>query len=188
MKYFCAFILILAFLSCGEEKIHPKPPTYLRTEMPEPVYTRYTPDCPYSFELNEAYLIREVAIGEQTTCHRDINLGKLNGMIHFSYIDMEDDLATYINYANDKVDEHKVKATAIESVKMIRPEDRVYGTLFELKGNVASPFQFYLTDSTDRFVSGVVYFNSAPNYDSLKPSLDYLKRDIEKLMDSFKWK
>lgn len=108
--------------------------------------------------------------------------------MHLSFLKMKEPLASYINYANDKVDEHKLKATAIEDKNFINKEDRVFGTLFELQGDVASPFQFYLTDSTSKFVSGVVYFNSRPNYDSLKPTLDYLKVDLLKMIESFKWK
>ena len=100
---------------------------------------------------------------------------------------MIEPVATYINFANDKVDEHKLKATAIEDQQLIFPGKKVYGTFFELQGDVASPFQFYLTDSTSKFVSGVVYFNSRPNYDSLKPTLDYLKIDLLKLVNSFEW-
>ena len=37
-------------------------------------------------------------------------------------------------------------------------------------------------------VSGVVYFNSSPNYDSLRPSLEYLKVDLLQMVNSFKWK
>jgi gliding motility-associated lipoprotein GldD len=100
---------------------------------------------------------------------------------------MVEPVATYINFANDKVDEHKLKATAIEDQQLIFPNKKVYGTFFELQGDVASPFQFYLTDSTSKFVSGVVYFNTRPNYDSLKPTLDYLKIDLLKLVNSFEW-
>ena len=97
-------------------------------------------------------------------------------------------LSEYVNFANDKVDEHKVKASAIEDSKIIREKDSVFCTFFQLQGDVASPFQFYITDSTSKFVSGVVYFNSAPNYDSIRPSLDYLKIDLEHLINTFKWK
>ena len=63
----------------------------------------------------------------------------------------------------------------------------VFGALFQLDGDVATPFQFYLTDSTERFVYGEVLFNSSPNYDSIKPSLNYLKKDLEQLLETFKW-
>ncbi len=193
MKHIAFLYLIISalfFTSCGDsEQAVPKPPSYLRIEMPEHSYAWYEPDCPYRFKLSEAYQVRDVRDPDGAlTCHKDISLGKLNGVMHFSYIKMQEPLAAYVNFSNDKVDEHQIKATAIRDKQIIRPEARVYGTFFELQGDVASPFQFYLTDSTENFASGVVYFNSVPNYDSLKPSLDYLKEDLEELLNSFEWK
>ena len=173
--------------SCDDKPPIPKPPTYLRSDFPKHSYKRTNLDCPYSFELSEIYTYTPVMQNGERSCHLDINLGQLNGVINFSYIEMEHPLKDYIDYALAKVDEHKVKADAIDDSHIIRPDAHVYGTFFELKGEVASPFQFYLTDSTNRFVSGVVYFNSRPNYDSLRPSLDYLKEDLMRLMNTFEW-
>ena len=100
---------------------------------------------------------------------------------------MDTSLAAYVNYAIDKVEEHKIKATAIKDTNIIRPDSKVYGTFFALEGNVATPFQFYLTDSTSNFMSGVVYFNSVPNYDSIKPVLDFVKKDILHLLKTTEW-
>jgi gliding motility-associated lipoprotein GldD len=179
----------IVIASCGEDMPIPKPPTYLRTDFPEHTYKRLDVGCPYSFELSNAYNYAPVMENGNRTCHLDINLGKLNGVMHFSYIDMTYPLKDYIEYALAKVEEHEVKADAInDDLRIIRPDDRVFGTFFELKGDVASPFQFYLTDSTDRFVTGVIYFNAAPNYDSLRPSLDYLKKDLMHLLETFEWR
>ena len=62
-----------------------------------------------------------------------------------------------------------------------------YGMLYEVEGNAASQAQFYLTDSTDHFITGSVYFNSLPNYDSIVPAANYLKQDIKHLMESLQW-
>lgn len=181
-------VLICWFIQACEDKAPiPKPPTYLRSDFPAHSYKRTNLDCPYSFELSEIYTYTPVMQNGEKSCHLDINLGQLNGVINFSYIEMEHPLKDYIDYALAKVDEHKVKADAIDDNQIIRPDAHVYGTFFELKGEVASPFQFYLTDSTNRFVSGVVYFNSRPNYDSLRPSLNYLKEDLMRLMNTFEW-
>ena len=184
--------LILASLTlsaCSSEEIPiPKPATFLNIELPAHSYKKYNESCPYQFDISTLYEIRSVKEGDKMTCHKDISLGKLNGTLHFSYIIMDKPLKDYINYAIDKVDEHKIKATDIVDNQIIKSKDKVYGTFFELKGDVASPFQFYLTDSISRFVSGVVYMNARPNYDSIKPSLDYIKKDINRLMSSFKWK
>lgn len=178
----------LILLACTEKIPVPKPPLYLRTDFPDHEYSLFNDDCPYKFELAKIYTAKSIQQGNQPTCHKDIDLGPLNGVINFSYIDMTESLAAYVNYANDKVGEHKIKATGIESENFIYPERRVFGTLFKLQGDVATPFQFYLTDSTGNFVSGVVYFNSVPNYDSLRPSLDYLEKDLYHLISTFEWK
>jgi len=189
MKIIKIFIFFLLVASCGQDEITiPKPPTYLRLNLPKHSYVNFTDNCPYSFDASTLFKVEKVEEKSVETCHKDIQLGALNGIIHFSYIDMVEPLSRYVNYSNDKVDEHKIKATSIEDVKILRPKDRVFGTFFELKGDVATPFQFYLTDSTSRFVSGVVYFNSAPNYDSLRPSIEYLKVDLMRMVNTFKWK
>jgi gliding motility-associated lipoprotein GldD len=188
MKRFLIIALLLTACS-GEEIAIPKPPTYLRLELPDHSYMKYKSNCGYSFDAPKIFTVKDVVDSAgNMLCHKDIDLGPLNAMIHFSYIDMIEPVSRYVNYANDKVDEHKLKATAIEDQRIIKPSKRVFGTFFELQGDVASPFQFYLTDSTNRFVSGVVYFNSRPNYDSLKPSLDYLKKDLMQMINSFQWK
>ena len=184
-------IASLAFVaSCSEDVPVPKPPTFLRLDLPAHKYQTFQePSCGYRFEIPAIYKVKSVTDDQgRAGCNKDIDLGPLNGVMFFSFIEMDKPVGDYINYAINKVDEHKVKATAIEDEQIIRPKDRVYGTFFELKGDVASPFQFYLTDSTNHFVSGVVYFNKAPNYDSLRPSLEYLKTDVKQLLNSFKWK
>ena len=189
MKKLIQLITIgLIAIGCKEELSIPKPPTYLRLDLPGHSYKRYRAACGYSFDAAEVFQIRDVVdTTGKVMCHKDINMPNLNAVMHFSYIPMVEPLSTYVNFANDKVDEHKLKATAIEDRQVINAKNKVYGTFFELQGDVASPFQFYLTDSSTRFVSGVVYFNSRPNYDSLRPSLDYLKIDLIRMMESFKW-
>lgn len=189
MKFVYFSILLIGLLSCTDNTLYiPKPPSYLRLNLPEHTYSVFNDNCPYTFEISDSYTVKAVSSQDGPTCHKDIDLGPLNGVMHFSYIEMSEPLSTYVNFANDKVGDHKLKATGIKDKQIIRPEDHVYGTFFALEGDVASPFQFYLTDSVNTFVSGVVYFNSTPNYDSLKPSLDYLQVDLDHLMSTFKWK
>ncbi|MCO5258982.1 MAG: hypothetical protein M9916_02445 [Crocinitomicaceae bacterium] len=189
MKNYLLLIVVAVLTNaCKEQLPIPKPPLYLRSDLPKHEYVKYTDNCPYDFEVSKLYKVNAVIENGTTTCHKEIDLGPLNGLISFSYIDMKEPLSVYVNYSNDKVGEHKIKATGIESENYISKEKKVYGTFFKLQGDVATPFQFYLTDSVKNFVNGVVYFNSRPNYDSLRPSLDYLEQDLIHMINTFEWK
>ncbi|RYM32556.1 hypothetical protein ERX46_14895 [Brumimicrobium glaciale] len=181
-----ALLGLFLIASCNNDKnFVPKPSTFLELNFPERTYEIFTDSCGYSFNKPSYFNVQNV---EGSTCNRDVKLTKLNGTLHLSRIEMDTSLAVYVNYAIDKVGEHKVKATAILDTSFIRNDARVFGTLFELQGNVASPFQFYLTDSTSRFISGVVYFNTLPNYDSIKPTLDFVKSDLYEFMNTLEWR
>ena len=65
---------------------------------------------------------------------------------------------------------------------------KVFGSLFLLEGNSASPVQFLLTDSASHFLRGALYFDCRPNADSLAPAIDYLRQDVIELMQTFRWR
>lgn len=177
-------LIIFALFSCdGKKTFIPKPNTYLKIEFPKREYVVHEDECDFSLEMPSYFEIEKI----KNSCNRDIHFKDLNGTLHLSYIKMDTTLSAYVNYALDKIDEHKVKATAIYDSVFINNETKVYGTFFELQGNVASPFQFYLTDSTSIFMNGVVYFNTRPNYDSIKPVLEFVKQDLYKIMSTAEW-
>lgn len=186
-KYLILTLAFFTLLSCEEEMYIPKPPTYLRIDLPNHDYENYQSDCSYEFNLSKVYTIEDVPDEEVSSCNKRVDLGPLNGMAFLRYWKIEEPLAYYINNANDEIDRHKIKATNIVDKRIIRSEDRVFGTVFELQGDVATPYQFYLTDSTNHFIYCEVLFNSTPNYDSLKPSLEYFRADLDELIQSFKW-
>ena len=66
--------------------------------------------------------------------------------------------------------------------------DKVYGVFTEVKGDVASQAQFYVTDSINHFLTGSLYFYAKPNYDSILPAVDYLGKDIRHIMETIQWK
>jgi gliding motility-associated lipoprotein GldD len=187
MKAILIIVGVLLMVACTEESYTPKPPTYLRLELPEPTYSKYDDSCAYNFNLSQLYEVTNAPDQMEGTCHKRIDLGPLNGMAYIRYWDMSQPLAFYVNSANDEIDKHKLKADNIINETIIRPDDRVFGSFFELQGDVATPFQFYLTDSTTRFLYCEVLFNSTPNYDSLRPTLDYLKRDLDEFVNTLDW-
>ena len=73
-------------------------------------------------------------------------------------------------------------------MNLVNKEKDVYGTSFEIRGDVACNYLFYLTDSTSNYFAGSLYFETVPNYDSLQPVLDYVIEDIEHMINTFEWK
>lgn len=184
-----SFLLGLLFLlvACGnDELLIPRPIANLRVEFPERQYAPLELDCPYEFEL--ASYMTAVPPNQENPCHQDIGLGQFNGMLHLSYVPIENNLPGLIGYSIDKVREHQVKASAIQDSMIFNPEQRVYGTFYEFYGNAATPFQFHFTDSVNHFIRGTVYFNATPNFDSIYPVLQYIKTDLVHLIGSNKWR
>ncbi|MEY4141260.1 MAG: hypothetical protein RL110_631 [Bacteroidota bacterium] len=181
------------FLDGDKDKpLVPKPPCFLRTNLPAHQYFKYSVKndlVSYSFDLSKHYaMVANESNGK--TSFQKFDLGPLNGSLYFYAIrfDRQDSLNKLINRANAEVDQHKIKADRIDFKQFINRDNKVYGTFFQLKGDVATNYQFYLTDSSARFVRGEVLMNCRPNYDSLRPTLDYLGLDMERMLQSFRWK
>ncbi len=60
--------------------------------------------------------------------------------------------------------------------------------VYKVEGDAASSTQFYVTDSTTHFLSGSVYFKTKPNYDSILPAIEYLNKDVQRLIETLRWK
>lgn len=189
-------VLFLVFFlgtleSCEEKKPVPKPYCYLRTDFPPHSYAKLKAKNPmfnYEMELSDLFSMRQ-NLGDSRYGFQEFDLGPLNGtmLVYLKEFNTKDSLSKLINSANDLVDEHKIKADRIDFNQIIAPEKKVYGTFFTLRGNVATNYQFYLTDSSSRFVRGEILLNCRPNYDSLRPTLDYLNVDLNRMLRTFRW-
>ena len=81
------------------------------------------------------------------------------------------------------------RASGIRNIAIKDPKRNLYGLIYEINGlGAASPYQFYLTDSTKHFIRGSLYFDVIPNNDSLAPVIDFVKTDIQHLFETFNWK
>jgi gliding motility-associated lipoprotein GldD len=86
------------------------------------------------------------------------------------------------------VKNHITKADAISEQHFNNEENKVYGILYDLKGNTASAIQFYVTDSVRHYLRGSLYFSAEPNADSLAPVIAFFREDIIHIIETLKWK
>jgi gliding motility-associated lipoprotein GldD len=182
------FLLLLIFASCGEDYT-PKPRGYMRIALPEKSYYSIETDCPYVFET-AGYSTFLPDTGEfAERCWFDVSYPQFKAKLHFSYKPIQGNLADYLEDSRMLTNKHISQASNIEELMVVRPEDRVFGTIFEVEGNrAASAVQFHLTDSTDHFLRAALYFNVAPNNDSLAPVIEFLKEDIIRITETLEWK
>jgi len=82
---------------------------------------------------------------------------------------------------------HTIKADAIEEQVFMNPADNVFGTIYRIDGNAASPMQFFLTDSTNHFLRGAFYIRETPDIDSLQPVIDFFEPDIIRIIETTTW-
>lgn len=185
-----AYVLAFALLvSCSEDAPSPLPSGYFRIDLEPPVYVRKELDCPFVFEISDRSRLDIFSSGLQgQNCWFDLYYPRFKARVHFTYKDLDGNLREYIEESRAMVYEHTIKASKIQSLTISNDNKNVYGLLYSLEGNVASPFQFYLTDSTSHFMRGSLYFEAKPNQDSIGPVLDYVKTDLNHLIESFEWR
>jgi gliding motility-associated lipoprotein GldD len=190
MKFTISLLFIALFVSCGNDPV-PKPKAFLRLEYPKAKYVKVTTKLPFTFEKNSlANNVTEIKISrDKKTLGIDLVYPSLKGTIYITYKKIENNnLEPYLVDAQNITQKHTQKADEIIEQPYIDLKNQVYGMLYEVGGNAASQSQFYVTDSIKHFVTGSLYFYAKPNYDSILPAANYLKKDIQHIMETIKWK
>lgn len=182
-KLICILVLFLSLVWSCKEDVLPKPKAQLRLEYAEPSYDLIQTDCPYVFEKSNSAILK---VNEK--CWVNLEYKTLNASINMTYRPVEDNLKELFLEAEKLTFNHAIKADGISSVPYANKDKKVYGSIFEVTGNAASPIQFHVTDSVQNFITGAVYFNVQPNYDSIKPAINYLQNDIIHMIESMEWK
>lgn len=189
---FCILIFALGLAVTGcdedEEVFSPKPRGYFRIHFPEKKYRMYDSICPYKFEIPVYAQMKQDDHNGADACWLNLEFPKYKATVHLSYKEVNNNIATYLEDSHNFANRHQVKATGLDEITVMRDSAKVYGLVFDIEGNTASSVQFYLTDSTQHFLRGALYFNSVPNIDSLRIVVDFIKKDILHLINTTCWK
>lgn len=122
-------------------------------------------------------------------CWFDLEIPTIGATIHCSYYPIEEDGAfdKFVNDAFTMASKHNIKASHREEF-VIKNKNGSSGLVFKISGPVATPYQFYMSDSTNHFLRGSLYFANSIQPDSMAPYLSFLEKDIEQMLASLKWK
>lgn len=194
--FFYSIIFSIFFLVSCKETYTPKRNAYFRIDFPkERIYTTFENNtCPFSFEYPVYGKIQKDSSNkeelQQHPCWFNIIFPEYKGKIYLSYsaITPSNSLDKLIKDSYKLTFKHTVKADYIDETNVQGKHPHVNGILYDVGGNAASAVQFYLTDSVHHFLRGSLYFYASPNVDSIAPAVEYFRKDIEHLVESFQWK
>lgn len=175
-------IISFVFISCNDAVL-PKPKAYLSLEYPKKTYKKLSIQRPYSFDI-----LKSTTIIDEKHNWIKITYPNLKASIDITYRPVQNNLKELLTEAEKLVFKHAVKAEQIIPKDFVNSKKRTFGTLYEITGNAASHLQFHVTDSTDNFIKGSLYFYVKPNYDSILPAVSYIKEDILRLVETLEWK
>jgi gliding motility-associated lipoprotein GldD len=180
--------------ACNSDYSVGKKKGYFHIDLPEKKYQSFDqPGYPYTFEYPVyANITRDSTFFDDKAGDWWVNIDvpQFAGRIYISYkaiggANKFDSLVS--DGFKMAYKQHVDVSTGIEESRIQTPNN-VEGMYFNLGGNTATANQFFLTDSTKHFLRGALYFDATPNADSLGIVNDFLKKDLEHLINTLKWK
>lgn len=187
----CNLLLFLCCAAgCNNESYTPKPRGYFHISFPKKEYVSFSDGCPFTFEYPKYAVIQPDRERDAGTCWNNLYFPQFNARLHLTYynISSSKEYDGLVEDARTLAFKHTVKANAIDQKLINYPERKVYGIYYAIEGNTASSVQFFLTDSAKHYFRGALYFNERPQYDSIAPVVGFIKKDIDRMISTFKWK
>lgn len=179
-------LLLLLIGACNRPVSIPKPKGFVRMEFPTPHYI--ASDSGYPFYIEYDATARWIAVSNRPYWF-NIDYPHYQAQLYFSYYNLKDhQLETLTKESRLLLQRHEKTAESIQERYYENPSGRVYTTIYNIYGNVASALQITITDSTDHFLRGALYLQNENRSDSLTPLVQKIEADIWHLLETLKWK
>ena len=186
---------ILTLFSCGsasqeENTALPRPKGFPAMDIPAHQYQSLENSHPFSFEFSKQAEMKKDTFAFAEPHWMYLYYPRWDAFIQLTYKSVGGDRKRLNKMIRDSyvlASKHQMKANRIEDAILTTRDGRKV-TIIELEGEVATPFQFFATDSTKHFLRGAVYLNTAMKNDSLAPVIRYLKQDAIHLIQTLRWK
>jgi len=188
---YCLLPIVYCLLlsSCSHD-YQPKPKGYNRLVLPVASYQNLPDTLPYQFQYSKYATLLKDTSSIRERYFVEIYYPEIKANIHITYKrinNSEQLLKEFLNDAYVLTAKHQVKANAIDETITTTANGKTV-IIAEIEGEVPSQFQFTITDSSKNFLRGALYFNTAVANDSLKPAIDYVKKDMKHLINTLEWK
>lgn len=185
------YVLLLSstlfLFGCRDNGGMPKPMGYNRIDRPVYGYE----ECRLSdfvFEHADIAQISQVKVNGDTSNWFNIIYPDYDAVIYCSFLSINrESLGKALEDSYHLAYSHSIMADAIEQHVYSDSVRGVGGVLYELEGNVATPMQFFITDSTAHFLRGSFYYSKDFDLDSVATITDFIKDDIVQLFKSVRF-
>lgn len=168
----------------------PRKREYQEIELPRHEYVKWKSECPFEFDVPVyAVVLPDSSIGAEP-CWLNVHFPDMDAVLHLSYKNIEKQENRFDRLLEETrmlVYKHMQKADGIDEIP-ISIDSSTKGIRFELQGNTATGFQFFLTDKNKHYLRGALYFNQKTNADSVAPVYQHLYKDANRLIESCRWK
>ncbi len=182
MKNCILFLCCLLVVACNDDVIV-KPNAKLRLDYPRAVYKKSQTNCDYDFDVNNQALHVKTP-----NCGTILSYPAMKAAVYITHQKVSNNNLNSLLYDAQKLAyNHARIATSIQEKVFKNKERNTYGVFYSINGDAASQSHFYLTDSLQNFVTGSLYFDAKPNFDSIYPAVVYLREDIMHLMETLEW-
>ncbi|WKN41123.1 gliding motility lipoprotein GldD [Tunicatimonas pelagia] len=182
-------IILVGMLACTSPDYVPKPQGYNRIDLPEHSYTSLPDTLPYDFEYSSHATIRPDTSANTDRYWLNIYYPDFVADVQLTYKPVnqsEQRLETLLEDSYQLTANHQIRASSIDESVLGTPSGKK-ALIAELSGEVPSQFQFYITDSTNHFLRGALYFRTATQNDSLAPVIEFIKIDMVHLLNTLEW-
>jgi gliding motility-associated lipoprotein GldD len=178
---------VAAVFLTGCSSYTPKPHGYPKINYPEKNYKTVATKCP--FELT---IPTYASLNPDTTtdsCWYNLNFLPFDATLHLTYMGFNslNELDSLTEDAYTMAMKHTIKATEIREIDQVDTSSGNLIMKYDLFGNTATPFNFYITDGKKHFLRGSFYFNQHTKTDSVEPIYRFIMTDLEKLIANLRW-
>jgi gliding motility-associated lipoprotein GldD len=142
----------------------------------------------FSFGYPSSAQIENIIADQKDERWLNIHYPQYKATIHCSYIPITKKTLSKAMEDNHRIIySHAAQASDIQQTLISNIENNSSGILYDIRGNVASPIQFFLTDSTKHFFRGSLYYDNKVNPDSVAPITSFIREDIVRIAATMVW-